>query len=122
MVIRVHSSHNVIKSICNLISLNIRDIDLFARWGGEEFMVLLSKSDAAKAQIVAEKIRTSVMHHDFPEVGNITVSIGICEVSQELSILKMIDRADQALYAAKENGRNQVVVADSHFKNVSASN
>ena len=71
---------------------------------------ICTKSDAAKAEIAAEKIRLAVKQHEFPEVGNITVSIGVCEVNQELSILKMIDCADQALYRAKENGRDQVCV------------
>jgi diguanylate cyclase (GGDEF)-like protein len=100
----------VLVELANILKSSVRANDIVGRWGGEEFMVLLSKSDAAKAEVVAEKIRNSVMEHDFPEVGNITVSIGVCEVSQELSVLKMIDRADQALYKAKENGRNQVCV------------
>jgi diguanylate cyclase (GGDEF)-like protein len=100
----------VLIELANILQTSVRTNDIVGRWGGEEFMVLLSKSDAAKAEIVAEKIRNSIMHHDFPVVGNITVSIGICEVSQQVSILQMIDRADQALYKAKENGRNQVCV------------
>ena len=57
---------------------------------------------------MAEKIRMSVRQHEFLEVGNVTISIGICEVSEQLSILKMIDRADQALYKAKDSGRDRV--------------
>ena len=100
----------VLIELASILDNTMRANDIVGRWGGEEFMVLLSKSDAAKAQIAAEKIRLAVKQHDFPEIGNITVSIGICEVSEELSILKMIDRADQALYKAKEGGRNQVCV------------
>ena len=98
----------VLIELASILDNTMRANDIVGRWGGEEFMVLLSKSDATKAQIAAEKIRLAVKQHDFPEIGNITVSVGICEVSEELSILKMIDRADQALYKAKENGRDQV--------------
>ena len=100
----------VLVELAGILEKTMRANDIVGRWGGEEFMVLLSKSDAAKAEIAAEKIRLAVKQHEFPEVGNITVSIGVCEVNQELSILKMIDCADQALYKAKENGRDQVCV------------
>lgn len=98
----------VLVELANILKQTMRGNDIVGRWGGEEFMVLVSKSEAIKAQVVAEKIRMSVRQHEFLEVGNVTISIGICEVSEQLSILKMIDRADQALYKAKDSGRDRV--------------
>ena len=107
----------VLVELAHILRNNIRVNDIVGRWGGEEFMILVNKSTSEKAQIVAEKIREAVKQHKFPHVGHLTVSLGICEVNQGLSILKMIDHADQALYKAKQNGRDQVCV-HTYYKTV----
>jgi len=101
----------VLVDLANILKSNVRGNDVVGRWGGEEFMMLLSNSNAIKAQVVAEKMRVLVKQHQFPGVGNVTISLGICEVSRELSVLEMIDCADQALYKAKKKGRDQVCLA-----------
>lgn len=101
---------SVLVELAKILKQTVRTNDIVGRWGGEEFMVIVSESDSAKAHIVAEKIRLAVQERDFPEVGKITVSIGVFEVNQDISVLEIIDCADQALYKAKENGRNQVSV------------
>ena len=100
----------VLVELAKVLKQSIRLDDVVGRWGGEEFMVILSKSESAQAKIVAQKIRLTVKHHDFPSVGEVTVSLGVFEVNQELSVLEVVGYADQALYKAKKNGRNRVAV------------
>lgn len=88
----------------------IRVSDVFARWGGEEFICLLPNTELEQALIVSEKIRAEIEKHEFQSVGNITISLGVAEVSPEVSIEKLIESADEALYRAKNNGRNRVEV------------
>lgn len=97
--------------ICNA---GLRTVDMLARWGGEEFLILLSDTDADAAVTIAERLRKAVSGTMFPvgSVGSIalTVSIGVAvPVSSDLRDL--LRRADEALYAAKTHGRNRVVLA-----------
>jgi diguanylate cyclase (GGDEF)-like protein/PAS domain S-box-containing protein len=97
--------------ICNA---GLRTVDMLARWGGEEFLILLSDTDADAAVTIAERLRKAVSEAMFPvgSVGSIalTVSIGVAvPVSSDLRDL--LRRADEALYAAKTHGRNRVVLA-----------
>jgi diguanylate cyclase (GGDEF)-like protein len=104
----------VLKELADLILKNIRSKDLLTRIGGEEFAVVLEDVDDIKARKVAENLRGLVEEHIF-EFGSgalqITVSIGLDCLSEDTQDIDwMIDRADKALYQAKENGRNQVKV------------
>lgn len=105
-----NAGDTVLVELSKLLTANIRGNDIIGRWGGEEFMMVLSKTDADTAKRVADKIRILIKQHIFPDIGKITISIGICEVNQELSVLNVIDRADRALYVAKKIGRDQVCV------------
>ena len=81
-----------------------------ARWGGEEFTILIS-SDKTKAYDFFELLRATIKNHDFSDIApslSITVSIGLTDNSEVFEYDKMINHADQALYFAKHNGRNQV--------------
>ena len=101
-----------------LISSIKRSVDLAARWGGEEFVVLLPDTDSTGAFSVAEKIRLAVM--DMPvrlpdgRLSNITVSIGVNSQipGTSASVDDLITLADASLYHAKETGRNRVVVGE----------
>ena len=100
---------------------------LAARFGGEEFIIMMHSTDEDVASVIAENIRQGIEALEFSCQGEsvkFTISIGLSCVTptKDSNFVDLNERADQALYAAKENGRNQVVVADSHFKNVSASN
>jgi diguanylate cyclase (GGDEF)-like protein len=92
-----------------------RQGDFIARWGGEEFVVLLPGTDLIGAAEVAEQIRANVEAATVPieegDVTKITVSIGVNSVTpaSETPTSDFIEKADQALYSAKENGRNRVV-------------
>lgn len=96
-------------SVVKLVQENIRESDSLFRTGGEEFSVLLPNTALEEAQQLAERIRANVAEHNFKVVNNVTISLGVTvfkgESDNESDFSK---RADQALYHAKENGRNQV--------------
>ena len=89
----------------------IRESDIIARWGGEEFMVLAVNSDLKNAEIVAEKIRADIESQNFAGITKFTVSAGVSQFDFDDDANVLIDKADKALYHAKNNGRNQVQVA-----------
>lgn len=102
----------VLKNFTSLVVSTIREADLFARWGGEEFVLLLRNVGCEEGYLVGEKIRNLIESEPFDEVGQITCSIGITEVSPEDSLNDAIERADSALYAAKEAGRNCTIACE----------
>jgi diguanylate cyclase (GGDEF)-like protein len=85
-----------------------REYDLLFRVGGEEFVVVLRNVDAECAGAVMERFRKVIETHYFPQVGQVTTSIGVTFISPTDLPGTIIDRADQALYYVKEHGRNQV--------------
>ena len=94
----------------NIMKSTFRDNDLLFRFGGEEFVVLLANAGIAHAQIALEHFRHAIEQHNFPQVRHVTVSIGVATISFDELPRTTIDCADQALYYAKQNGRNQVRV------------
>ena len=95
------------KTIMNMI----RQPDIFGRVGGEEFVLILPSTDLEKAISFAERIRQSIEEETFPEIGNITISIGVTECIEDDKIHPLFKRADNALYDAKNSGRNKVISA-----------
>lgn len=93
--------------LANKLRESFRTDDRVFRFGGEEFVVLLRSATLAEALQIFERFRTVVEAHDFPQVGKVTVSIGFTAISYETPVV-LLGRADQALYYAKENGRNRV--------------
>lgn len=85
-----------------------RDGDLLFRIGGEEFVAVLKDVDLERAMAVFERFRQTIEAHSFPQVGTITTSVGATLITAEDLPATAIDRADKALYYAKNNGRNQV--------------
>lgn len=98
----------VLLQFSKLISSHLREKDTFARWGGEEFVVLLSNIDTKNATIVAEKLRQITENFEFSKEYSITCSVGISEFQKNDTTEELFNRADNALYYAKENGRNLV--------------
>lgn len=93
-----------------LIHRNVRTSDSFARWGGEEFVLLLPNTDEGNSTLLAEKLRSLVEKYSFSGPKNITVSIGFSQVQlDDRSLEDAIERADTALYHSKKNGRNQAI-------------
>ncbi|MDO8825670.1 diguanylate cyclase [Methylophaga sp.] len=104
---------NVIKEFASLLKSMVRENDLVGRWGGEEFLILCSQTSQNGAFHLAEQIRLQVQTMDFSVDRQITASFGLSEYRLGETISDTIKRADDALYLAKNNGRNQVVMSDS---------
>lgn len=101
-----------IKSVADVLKKNARAIDIAARMGGEEFDVLLPGVDSKGALIAAERIRSAIASCKLEQIGQITASIGVATFFEHSSnIDELLELADQAMYAAKRNGRNQVQLA-----------
>ncbi len=102
----------VLKEVVDVVKNHIRKSDIFARWGGEEFMILVPIKDKSDAYKIAEKIRKKIEKFKFDKVGRLTVSLGISFYKNGDSMKSIIRRADTALYEAKKTGKNRTVVAD----------
>lgn len=98
----------VLVELARLVSAHIRTYDIFARWGGEEFVILASHSDRDATLHFADKLRSLVAEHEFPGVGHVTISLGLSAYRASDSIETLLARADTALYRAKAGGRNRV--------------
>jgi diguanylate cyclase (GGDEF)-like protein len=103
----------VLKQMASIFHETLRSLDSAGRYGGEEFLVVMTGSAGENAFQAAERIRRAVSEHTFTYGNNslkVNVSIGITKSSpQDENEHRLIERADQALYQAKRNGRNQVV-------------
>lgn len=98
----------VLIHLAKTIQENIRKIDIFARWGGEEFLILSPNSNFNNIHLLAEKLRAAIEKTSFEKVGHITISLGISTFIENDSFAELFKRADNGLYSAKENGRNQI--------------
>lgn len=99
----------VLVKMVELVKTQIRGSDLFARWGGEEFIILLPHTELSEATLLGERIRAAVEQKQYPKVGHITCSFGITSSEKNDTKEEMTKRADEALYKAKKEGRNRVV-------------
>lgn len=102
----------VLKKVANTVSRMTRKSDVFARWGGEEFAMLMPHTTANGAFVMAEKIRVVLEGLDHEVAGRVTASIGVAEKMKLESYESWFKRTDHALYRAKGAGRNFVVVTD----------
>lgn len=103
----------VLKIIAKALQNNLRDTDFIARFGGEEFVALMPETDSEHARQVAEKLRQKIESSPFnfkKEPVQITMSVGLSEFKEGESPEAVFERADKALYKAKESGRNQVLI------------
>lgn len=98
----------VLVRLAKLVAKKIRAQDIFARWGGEEFVILAPGSNLENTRQLAEKLRNSIEKQNFTKAVNVTCSFGIAELRQDENADSLTKRADDALYRAKENGRNLV--------------
>lgn len=99
---------NVLKEISMLVTNNIKTSDIFARWGGEEFAILLPGTELNGAYLFAEKLRKLIKDSNFNTIGKLTVSFGVAELEDHDNKMTLFEKADKALYQAKNNGRNRV--------------
>ena len=107
-----NSGDAVLRQVASVIADNIRGSDLFGRYGGEEFMLILPETQPDEAVVLAEKLRNLVANRSLVIAGNqrlqLTISIGVAgDVGSQLQIDALVDQADAAMYAAKSLGRNR---------------
>jgi diguanylate cyclase (GGDEF)-like protein len=105
-----NTGDKILQLLVELVLENIRQEDVLARWGGEEFIIALPQTPYKLGIELAERLRNNIATYNFPEVGSMTVSLGLAEFQPKNDdIQSFIKRADNALYKAKDNGRNMVV-------------
>jgi diguanylate cyclase (GGDEF)-like protein/PAS domain S-box-containing protein len=99
---------HVLKAIAAITQKSVRESDLFARWGGEEFILLLPYTTLEQASAFAERLRLEIEMFDFGQMGSITASFGVSAYYPDDTIDTVMKRVDAALYHAKNGGRNQI--------------
>ena len=104
---------STLKSVVDLLQQRIRRVDTLYRFGGEEFVLLLNETTAENACTVAEELRRAVEGAKILPEGVLTISVGVCDVTQVQNAEHWFKLADAALYRAKHNGRNRVELASS---------
>jgi diguanylate cyclase (GGDEF)-like protein/PAS domain S-box-containing protein len=106
-----HNAGDVLlRSVTDTVKDSIRKIDCLARWGGEEFILLIPGTPAQKAVILAERLRIKISEIDNPEICKITASFGVTEFCTGDTVDALIQKADALTYSAKAAGRNRVAV------------
>jgi diguanylate cyclase len=106
----------IIRAIAETLKSKVRGQDSVARFGGEEFAVLLTETDVAGARVVAENVRQSIERGKVrrldtqDHISGITISVGVSSYTKGKNIVDMLDQADKALYMSKEQGRNRTTV------------
>lgn len=108
----------VLKTIAELVRKNMRKIDYFVRWGGEEFIIIASETGLETARKTAERLRKIIGNYSFDKAGGVTVSFGITQLKKDDTADTFIKRADDSLYKAKANGRNRVEASFSEMENI----
>ncbi len=110
----------VLLLFAQLMRTTFRTDDLLFRYGGEEFVVVLAPIAAEGAMDAFERFRRAVEAYDFPQVGQVTASIGVVRIGEQFVPSEVVGHADEALYHAKRHGRNRVclyetLVAEGHL-------
>ena len=109
---RINDTHGheigdkVLQEVAELTKQNLRETDIFSRWGGEEFMILALETDRNGIMRLAEKTRLAIARHAFDSVNQVTASFGIAQYQPGESPASFMKRLDEALYKAKNAGRN----------------
>jgi len=104
-----NTGDSALQYLTGLVAQVMRRHDLFARWGGEEFVIMVTNTGHHGAGLYAERLRLMIEKYDIPGVGHLTCSFGVAEFAHDDTDDVLINRADQALYRAKAGGRNRVV-------------
>ena len=102
----------VLAELAQILAGSARESDVCARYGGEEFALILHETTESGAKVLAERIRAKVAAATFQGGLKLTISVGVAATDDAALFTQLMDRADQALYAAKQGGRNLVRVAD----------
>ena len=107
----------VLKNTARIVETHIRKSDIFARWGGEEFVILMPNTNSGGAFILAEKIRLALEEYNHSLAGIVTASFGVAEYVASDSSTDWFKSADTALFEAKKSGRNKVVISKKSEEN-----
>ena len=102
---------NILKRLADVLSEAIRDGDFLARYGGEEFAIIMTNTQLKQAEEIAERLRKAVQHHHFNHKNKrieLTISGGLAQMRKTDTLESLFERADNALYVAKESGRNRI--------------
>lgn len=99
---------SVLKELSTLVSRSIRKSDIFARWGGEEFAIMLRYSDPSTVVKIAEQIRQLIDKNSFETIVHVTCSFGLTSIQPAETLEQAFERSDKALYRAKKDGKNCV--------------
>ncbi|GAA3897369.1 hypothetical protein GCM10022228_05090 [Halomonas cibimaris] len=102
---------NVLIELVALLDANLRIPDILARWGGEEFVIVLPDTGQREALQLAERLRELIAAHAFSTVGRITASLSVTTLAPDDTPSRCLKRLDDALYQAKDQGRNKVLKA-----------
>lgn len=112
---RVNDNHGhqvgdqVLHKTSSVVQGNVRAGDLFARWGGEEFLLALPGVSGHRACLLAEKLRQVIADVSYPQGLRMTASFGVAQAQKNEAFADLLERVDQAMYSAKRSGRNRVV-------------
>lgn len=102
----------VLVELSTLITSNIRSSDRFARWGGEEFLLVCRDSELSETTSLAEKLRVLIENYQFHSSTQVTASFGVASINVDENLEGLFKRADEALYEAKRTSRNRVVASE----------
>ena len=103
----------VLKEVANTLKNSIREVDFVGRMGGEEFVIAMPETDKATGLIIAERVRKSVSELVFQEDVHVTISGGVATAPEDgLALAELLKVSDDALYRAKNNGRNRIIAAE----------
>ncbi|MBB6481739.1 GGDEF domain-containing protein [Spirochaeta isovalerica] len=103
---------DVLVSVAEMTLASIRKTDLAVRYGGEEFLLILSDTHLSSAEIIAERLRSAIEVVTFKSISeHVTISLGAGEIRKDEDTKSLVDRVDKALYEAKRMGRNQTVIS-----------
>jgi diguanylate cyclase (GGDEF)-like protein len=108
----------VLHAFANLLQSQIRSSDYIARWGGEEFVILVCENSASQVVEFAEKLRKSIMSLSVTPIEQITCSFGVAQKMKDEPFKQLLERADVAVYEAKKLGRNKVCFADEEVSSI----
>ncbi len=100
---------SVLQKIATTLKESVRSTDIVARWGGEEFALLLINTEKKEAFAVAQKVNRKISEIDFEDIDQITISCGVSQLRAGDTQIRWFKRVDDALYEAKKNGRNRVI-------------
>ena len=101
----------ILKTLCANISTHLRENDTFARWGGEEFVILCPYTNIEQLEHIAKNLQKVIKNIDFSPVPNLTISLGLTVYKKDDSKISIQKRVDSVLYKAKRNGRNQYQIS-----------